>query len=69
MVVIAMAIATPLVYYFIRAWLENFAYHIEIGWGIFALAGTVAVLIALTTVTIQTLKAALANPVDSLRNE
>lgn len=69
MVVIALALATPLVYYFIRAWLQNFAYHIEIGWGIFVLAGMVSIVIALTTVTIQTLKAALANPVDSLRNE
>jgi putative ABC transport system permease protein len=69
MVVIALVVAVPLVYYFINNWLQNFAYRVEIGWKIFAIAGTASIGIALVTVSIQTLKAALANPVDSLRSE
>ncbi|HET7178599.1 MAG TPA: hypothetical protein VFI14_02695 [Chryseosolibacter sp.] len=69
MVVIALVVAVPLVYYLINNWLQNFAYRIEIGWKIFAIAGTVSIGIALMTVSIQTLKAAFANPVDSLRSE
>lgn len=69
MVVVALAIAVPLVYYLVSSWLQNFAYRVEIGWAVFAIAGTVSIGIALITVSIQTLKAALANPVDSLRSE
>jgi putative ABC transport system permease protein len=69
MVVIALVVAVPLVYYLINNWLQNFAYRIEIGWEIFAIAGTGSIGIALMTTCIQTLKAALANPVDSLRSE
>jgi putative ABC transport system permease protein len=69
MVAIALAVAAPLVHYFINNWLQNFAYHIAIEWEIFIIAGGASILIALITVTIQTLKAALANPVDSLRSE
>lgn len=69
MVVIALAVAAPLVYYFMERWLETFAYQIDIGWEVFALAGMVSIVIALMTVSVQTLKAAFANPVDSLRNE
>jgi putative ABC transport system permease protein len=69
MVVIALVVAVPLVYYLINNWLQHFAYRIEIGWKIFAIAGTVSIGIALMTVSIQTLKAAFANPVDSLRSE
>jgi putative ABC transport system permease protein len=50
-------------------WLQDFAYRITIGWEIFALAGVVALGIALMTVSFQALRAALANPVVSLRNE
>lgn len=69
MVVIALVVAVPLVYYLITHWLQNFAYRIEIGWEVFAIAGTGSIGIALITTSIQTLKAALANPVDSLRSE
>ncbi len=69
MVLIALVVAVPLVYYLINNWLQNFAYRIEVGWEIFAIAGIVSIGIALTTTSIQTLKAALANPVDSLRSE
>jgi putative ABC transport system permease protein len=50
-------------------WLEDFAYRIEIGWWVFALAGGLALLIAVLTVSTQALKAALANPVEALRYE
>lgn len=50
-------------------WLEDFAYRIAISWWTFALAGTLALLIALLTVIFQSVKAALMNPVKSLRNE
>lgn len=66
---IAIAIATPLAYWGISKWLQDFAYRINIGWTLFVLAGGVAILIALITVSIQAFKAAAANPVNSLRNE
>jgi putative ABC transport system permease protein len=69
MVMIALVVAVPLVYYLINTWLQNFAYRIEIGWEVFAIAGVASIGIALLTTSIQTLKAALANPVDSLRSE
>jgi len=50
-------------------WLQDFAYRINISWWMFALAGVIAVLIALITVSFQAIKAAIANPVKSLRTE
>ncbi|MCB9295669.1 MAG: hypothetical protein H6559_21470 [Lewinellaceae bacterium] len=50
-------------------WLENFAYRIEIRWWVFALAGMIAIAVALLTVSFQSVKAALANPVEALRSE
>ena len=50
-------------------WLQDYAYRIEINWWIFVMAGVVAILIALLTVSFQAVKAALANPVDSLKSE
>ncbi|MEO0334481.1 MAG: FtsX-like permease family protein [Bacteroidota bacterium] len=69
LVLIAFVIATPISYWLATQWLENFAYRTEIGVGIFTLAGVAALLIAWLTVSFQSLKAALANPVDSLRDE
>jgi putative ABC transport system permease protein len=69
LVVIANLIAWPVSYYFINGWLQNFAYRIELGWGMFLLAGGLALLIALLTVSVQVIKAALANPVEALRYE
>ncbi|MGH7595573.1 MAG: ABC transporter permease [bacterium] len=69
LVAIAFVIATPLGYFAMQKWLQNFAYRIEIGWWIFGLAGGLALLIALLTVSMQALKAALANPVEALRYE
>ncbi|RYZ32913.1 MAG: FtsX-like permease family protein, partial [Sphingobacteriales bacterium] len=66
---IAIAIATPLAYWGISKWLQDFAYRIDIGWTLFALAGGLAIFIALITVSIQAFRAAAANPVNSLRNE
>ena len=69
LVVVALLIASPLAYYLMNRWLENFVYHIEIRWWVFLLAGLLAVLIAFVTVSLQSIKAALSNPVQALRNE
>ncbi|MGH7596401.1 MAG: ABC transporter permease [bacterium] len=69
LVLLANFVAWPLAWYAMNRWLEGFAYRIDLGWMIFALAGGLALLIALATVSLQTIKAALANPVDSLRCE
>jgi putative ABC transport system permease protein len=69
LVVIALLIASPLAWYAMSSWLEDFAYSIELEWWIFALAGAVAVVIAICTVSFQSIKAALMNPVKSLRSE
>lgn len=69
LVLIANLIAWPLAWYVMNRWLEDFAYRIEIGWWVFALAGALALLIALLTVSYQAIKAALANPVEALRYE
>ncbi len=62
-------IAIPVAWFVMNRWLENFAYHINIGLGIFLLAGAIALLIALATVSWQSIRAAVANPVESLHNE
>jgi putative ABC transport system permease protein len=69
LVLIAFVIAAPAAWWFMHKWLEDFAYRITIGWWIFLLAGIVALLIALLTVCFQAIKAAVANPVKSLRTE
>jgi putative ABC transport system permease protein len=69
LVVIANLVAWPVAYFAMRRWLENFAYRIELGFGTFFLAAALALLIALLTVSYNAIKAALANPVDSLRYE
>lgn len=66
---IAFVIATPIAYYIMSKWLENFAYKTELSWWIFALAGFLALFIALTTVSWQTYRAARRNPVKSLKYE
>ncbi len=67
LVLIAIVMASPIAWYFMNAWLADFAYKIDIGWWVFALAGGLAVGIALLTVSFQSIKAALMNPVESLR--
>ncbi len=68
-VVVAFIIATPIAYYAMQKWLENFAYKTELSWWIFALAGLIALGIAILTVSFQSWKAARRNPVESLRYE
>ena len=68
-VIFANILAVPVSYYLLNKWLQNFAYRIEISWWIFVLAGSTALLIALTTISVQAVKAAIANPVESLRYE
>jgi putative ABC transport system permease protein len=69
LVLIANVIAWPLAWWVMHRWLEDFAYRIDLSWQVFVLAGVAALLIALITVSYQALKAALANPVKSLRTE
>jgi putative ABC transport system permease protein len=69
LVTIAFVIAAPLSYYFMNGWLQGFAYHIELSWWMFALGAILTIAIALVTISFQTVKAAVSNPVDSLRNE
>lgn len=68
-VLVAFVIASPLAYLAMNQWLQGFVYHINIGWKSFALAGICTVLITLLTVSYQAIRAALANPVKSLRTE
>jgi putative ABC transport system permease protein len=69
LVIIAMLIATPIAWYGMHKWLQAFAYKVDITWWMFALAGVIAVFIALITVSSQAIKAAIANPVKSLKTE
>jgi len=66
---IAILIASPIAWWAGNKWLQDFAYRINIGWWIFASAGVIALLIAMFTVSFQAVKAAIANPVKSLRTE
>ncbi|MBL7809637.1 MAG: ABC transporter permease [Saprospiraceae bacterium] len=69
LVLLAILIATPLAYYFMQQWLADFAYRIALHWWMFAAAGLTALAIAFLTVSFQSIKAALMNPVKSLRSE
>lgn len=69
LVFMSMLIASPLAWYFMNKWLQDFAYRTDFHWWILAIAGVVAVLIAFLTISFQAIKAALANPVKSLRSE
>ncbi len=69
LVLIAMIIATPLAWYGINQWLQNYAFRTEITWWIFGFSGVMAIFIAIITVSFQAIKAAMSNPVESLRSE
>ncbi|TDH25244.1 ABC transporter permease [Segetibacter sp. 3557_3] len=69
LVIIAFVIASPIAWWAMNKWLQDFVYRVNISWWIFLSAGVVAILIALLTVSFQAIKAALANPVKSLRTE
>ena len=68
-ILIALAIATPLTWYIMSRWLYDYAYRININWWVFAITGAVTIFVALLAVSFQAIKAAIANPVDSLRSE
>ena len=69
MIFISILIATPIAWWMMNKWLEDFAYRINISWWMFAAMGTAAILIALATISYHSIKAALVNPVKSLRAE
>jgi putative ABC transport system permease protein len=69
LVFIGIVLAVPAASFTMSQWLQDFAYRIDIGWWNFALAGGMALFIALLTVSTQAIKAALANPVEALRYE
>lgn len=69
LITIALTIASPVAWYFLNQWLQSFAYRISISWWVFGLAGIGAVLIALLTISFQSFKAAITNPVKSLKTE
>ena len=69
LVLIAFVIAFPVAWWMMNKWLQSFAYRINISWWVFALAGLLTIAIALITVSFQAIKAAMANPVKSLRTE
>jgi putative ABC transport system permease protein len=69
LIILAFVIASPLAWFIMHNWLQDFAYRINISWWIFLLAGLLAITIALVTISFQSIKAAVANPVKSLRSE
>jgi len=69
LVVISLIIAMPLAFYFMNGWLSKYNYRTEMAWWIFVASGAGALLITLCTVSYQSIRAALANPVNSLRSE
>jgi ABC-type antimicrobial peptide transport system permease subunit len=69
LVIISFLIATPVAYYFMHKWLQSYQYRTQIAWWIFAATGIGAIMITLLTVSYQSIKAAMANPVDSLKTE
>ncbi|GAB3990877.1 ABC transporter permease [Spirosoma daeguense] len=69
LVLLAILIASPLIYWAANRWLQDFAYRVKLEWWMFGLAGLVSIVIAFVTLSFQSIKAALANPVKSLRSE
>jgi putative ABC transport system permease protein len=69
LVIVSFFVAVPLSWYLMQKWLQDFEYKIEIGWGVFVVSGIISVVIALVTVSYQSIRAALANPANSLRTE
>jgi putative ABC transport system permease protein len=69
LIAIAFGVATPIAWYYMHQWLQDHAYRISISWWLFAAGGFVAIIIALATISFLAIKAAVANPVKSLRTE
>ncbi|HEX4850963.1 MAG TPA: FtsX-like permease family protein, partial [Puia sp.] len=67
LITIAFAIATPISWYYMHRWLQDYVYRVNISWWIFAAGGLAAIIIALGTISFQAIKTAVANPVKSLR--
>ncbi|HQU51799.1 MAG TPA: hypothetical protein PK643_02245, partial [Saprospiraceae bacterium] len=68
-VIVSFAIAAPLAWWAMHHWLQNYPYHTPVRWEVFALTGIISALIAVLTVGYQAVKAALTNPVGSIKNE
>jgi putative ABC transport system permease protein len=69
LIIIAIVIAVPIAWYSMNIWLSGFAYKISVSWWMFAAAGAMALAVAMLTISFQSIKAALMNPVKSLRSE
>jgi putative ABC transport system permease protein len=69
LVLVSFVVAVPLAWYMMQTWLEDYEYKVKIGWEVFLISGLLSVIIALLTVSYQSIRAALANPADSLRAE
>jgi putative ABC transport system permease protein len=69
LIVLALLVASPVAWYFMNNWLQSFAYRVQLGWQVFILAGTFAITVVLLTIGLQAIKAAIANPVKSLRTD
>jgi putative ABC transport system permease protein len=69
LVLISIVVAVPVSWYCMNKWLQDFAYKISIGWSVFVLAGSAAILIATLTVSIESIRSAISNPVKNLRSE
>ena len=69
LIAIAFAIATPIAWYYMHKWLQDYVYRINISWWLFAAGGIISILVALATVSYRALRAAVVNPVTSLRSE
>ncbi|WP_405207314.1 ABC transporter permease [Aquimarina sp. LLG6339-5] len=69
LIVFAFCIATPIAWWFMSSWLRDFAFRIQLNWWVFALTGIITLLVAIVTLSFQTIKAAVANPIKSLKTE
>ncbi|MEO7291960.1 MAG: hypothetical protein ABIW34_02570 [Ginsengibacter sp.] len=69
LIIVSFVLAIPIAYWIMYNWLQDFAYRISIQWWVFGIAGLAALLIAVFTISFQAIKAALSNPVKSLRTE
>jgi putative ABC transport system permease protein len=69
LVIISFSIASPIAWFAMNKWLQNFAYRINIGWWVFALAGIIVMAITVLTISFQSYRAAVKNPVEALRYE
>jgi putative ABC transport system permease protein len=69
LVLVALVLAVPLAWYMMNIWLQDFVYRIQIQWWVFIFAALIAIFIAIVTISSQAIRAAIANPVNSLRSE